>query len=592
MPGVFDQTTVDRIQQANNIIDVISEHVRLTKRGREMVGVCPFHDDHRPSMYVSEVKQIFKCFACGAGGDVFKFIQMREQLTFPQAIERLAQRAGIAVRPVTTTRTGSDKQPGIDGATLVRVNEWACRHFQNNLCHETQGKAARTYVASRQISEESVRTWRLGLALPDGTDLMRAARQKGVPGKSLEAAGLITARGQDKFVNRLMFAITDVTGRVIGFGGRTLGDDRAKYVNSPGTALFDKSHCLYGLEQARHAMGTENIAVVVEGYTDCIMAHQAGCRNVVATLGTSLTSGHGRIMRRYAKTIVLIFDGDTAGLEAANRALDVCLKQKIDIQVAAVPEGQDPCDYLIDQGKPAFEALIAGAVDVLQFKWERLNNKFAQDSTLAGRRAAIDEFLQTVGTSIYAGQISAIDRGLIVNRLSRLIGLDARRIESELVRRIRTLAGPASGKETAAESNPAVWGRGVEAAAQRELLEVLLNAPELYAGIRDDISVETFTVPIFKQIAQDLFPCLDDHPSATGSEVLARIESVEAARAITELMRVGEEKGNFERRLQGAWEIMQHACGIGGKSDITDSERRLKTISKRSRNRHSLGLIE
>jgi DNA primase len=285
-------------------------------------------------MNVNGAKQIFKCFACGAGGDVFKFVQMRENLTFPQAIERLAERVGIKIRKLKTQDSKS-KPDEVDPNRLAKVNAWAAKHFQDNLYHEQKGKSVRDYIAERQITPESAKKWQLGLAADSQDDLIQAAKAKGAPTKLLEQAGLVTAQNQsgpepgrrDKFVNRLMFAITDVTGRVIGFGGRTLDETGAKYINSPTTALFDKSNTLYGLEHARHQIVSTGIAVVVEGYTDCIIAHQLGCTNVVAALGTSFTPGQARILRRYAKKVVLVFDSDTAGIEAANRALEVCVPQ-------------------------------------------------------------------------------------------------------------------------------------------------------------------------------------------------------------------------------------------------------------------------
>ena len=301
MPGMLDRTIVDRVQQANDIVDVISEHIRLTKKGTQMVGLCPFHDDHRPSLYISIAKQIFKCFACGAGGDVFKFVQMRENLNFPQAIERLAQRAGIAL-PRPAQREKTEDRKSIDPNKLAKVNAWAAKYFEANLADERKGKFARQYLLKRQISSEDVKKWQLGLAIDSQDDLLKSAKDKGIPVKLLEEAGLVGARGScDKFVNRLMFPITDATGRVIGFGGRTLDEKGAKYINSPATALFDKSNTLYGLQQARHRIVSTETAVVVEGYTDCIMAHNKGCTNVVAALGTSFTSGQGRLLKRYAK---------------------------------------------------------------------------------------------------------------------------------------------------------------------------------------------------------------------------------------------------------------------------------------------------
>ncbi|MHC4700642.1 MAG: DNA primase, partial [Planctomycetota bacterium] len=313
---MFDNSVVLQVQQANDIVEVIGEHVSLKKKGREMVGLCPFHADHRPSMNVSALKQIFKCFACGAGGDVFKFVQMRENLTFPQAIERLAERAGIRLEPrkkarvkrqeVEDLEVQAEPVEDVDPNRLARANAWAAEQFRKNLSDEKMGEYARDYVAQRQIDAESVEKWKIGLATESPDDLARAAMAIKAPMKLMEQAGLVVGQNRDKFVNRLMFTITDVTGRVIGFGGRTLDDNGAKYMNSPTTVLFDKSNCLYGIEQARHEIVSTGTVGVVEGYTDVIMAHQFGCTNVVATLGTSFTAGHARILQRYGRKVVLI----------------------------------------------------------------------------------------------------------------------------------------------------------------------------------------------------------------------------------------------------------------------------------------------
>ncbi|UCG48245.1 MAG: hypothetical protein JSU94_00425, partial [Phycisphaerales bacterium] len=271
MPVVFDQTVVNQVQQANDIVEVVAEHVALKRKGREMVGICPFHDDHRPSFNVSPVKQIFKCFACGAGGDVFKFVQMRENLSFVQAIERLAERAGIKLKPRRVARPAeSDSGPPaeqVDPNQLARVNAWAAEYFRRNLQLPEEGNFARDYLAERHLTPESVEKWRIGLGLDRPDALQKAAAAKKIPSKLLGQAGLVTGQGQDKFINRLMFTITDETGRVIAFGGRTLDGTGAKYINSPTTPLFDKSNTLYGLEQARYQIVATGTAVVVEGYT-------------------------------------------------------------------------------------------------------------------------------------------------------------------------------------------------------------------------------------------------------------------------------------------------------------------------------------
>ncbi|MHC4624372.1 MAG: DNA primase [Planctomycetota bacterium] len=602
MAGAFDKAIINQVQQTNDIVDVISEHVRLVKKGREMVGLCPFHDDHRPSMFVNPAKQIFKCFACGAGGSVFTFVQMRENLSFPQTIQRLAERVGIRLKPLRSDKEGSTRPEG-DPNRLAQVNTWAAKYFRQNLHQTQEGKWALDYVAERQITRESAEKWQLGLALSSSDDLVRAAGKIGLPGRLLAQAGLVVGRQGagslgDKFVNRLMFPICDVTERVIGFGGRTLDGAEAKYINSPTTALFDKSNSLYGLQQARHQIVATGAAIVVEGYTDCIMAHQFGCANVVASLGTSFTEGQARILRRYAKRIVLVFDSDAAGLEAANRALEICLGQRIDIKLASVPQGKDPCDFLLSAGKEAFEKLINKAADVFEFKWKRLNEKFAGEDNLVDNKAAIEEFVQAVATGIWAGKLAAIDRGLIVNRLSGIIGLSSREINAELSRRIARAAKSASygGSAETKMAESLDWGQGFFAAAQREVLEVLLNGPRLFESVRQTVTPDLFDVPILRQVAGVLVETFTAEREPSLADVLARAESPELGSAIAELAQSGEKKGNLDCRLAGALEAIERHLAQKRKSQIKAVENQRQFLQRfventEKQNPRSVGMV-
>ncbi len=589
MAGIFDQNAVFQVQQANDIVDVVSEHVSLKRKGREMVGLCPFHDDHRPSMNVNPQKQIFKCFSCGAGGDVFKFVQMRENLTFPQAIERLAERANIKLEPIKRRRpveseTG-EEVPHVDPNRLAKANAWAAEHFVKNLEDEIKGESVREYLAERKISPESIKTWRIGLALGGGDDLLKVAREKKAPLDLLQQAGLLTHNNQDKFVNRLMFAITDVTGRLIAFGGRTLDETGAKYINSPTTVLFDKSNCLFGLEQSRHTIVSSGTVVVVEGYTDVIMAHQHGCTNVVATLGTSFTSGHGRIMRRYAKKIILVFDSDVAGVEAANRALEVCLSQRIDIKIASVPEGKDPCDFILNCGKEAFEQVLADAVDVLQFKWDRLLEKFAKDDTLTGRKAALEEYLQAIAIGFSAGNISRMDAGLLANRISTIVGLTSKQINKELSTRITRAERSASYNVRSQQDVPAIdLGQGLFAVAQRELLEILLNEPRFYKTIKGKIKAKDFDVPLLRQTAQILFEMLKTATDVPLDKLLASVESIELSRCITELAQAGEKKANLESSLNAVADIFERHLAERRAAESADGGDEREFLKRRQEN--------
>ena len=599
----FDNSMISRIQQATDIVEVVSEHLSLVKKGKEMVGLCPFHADHKPSMNVNPTKQIFKCFACGAGGDVFKFVQLRENLGFADAVERLAQRAGINLEPLKRTRKAGG-QVEVDPKRVAKANAWAQKLWERNLYDEQKGAKVRQYIAERQISAESAKMWGLGFAVESWDELVKKATSAGISEKILVQTGLAVAREMqtsgvyDKFRNRLMFPILDVTGRAVGFGGRTLGEKEAKYMNSPTTVLFDKSTSVYGLDKARHEIVSSGTAVVVEGYTDVIMAHQFGCRNVVATLGTSFTAGHARVLRRYAKRIVLVFDSDIAGTEAANRALEVCLTERIDIKLAFVGEGKDPCDFLLTSGRDAFDKVVAGAVDVMEFKWQRLVGGLGDSDNLADKRAAIEEYLRTVATAIKSGRCDPLTKGLIVNKLSGIIGLSGNQINHELARLTARLT---RGDSFAVQNQKVVsvdLGRGLFARAQREILEVLLNEPGLFENVTGRITAEVFGVPTLQEIAQVVFESLGRSEKAKLVDLTGRLESTEAGAAIVELAQAGAEKGNFKERLEEALTVVaDHMENIEKDKmmqtlgdDDTESLRKLGEVLPRT-NRRNPGMM-
>jgi DNA primase len=527
---------------------------------------------------------------------------MRENLTFPQTLQRLADRAGIKLQP-QKTKDSKSKADEVDPNELARVNAWAAKYFQQNLKDKSRGKYARDYLAGRKITPESIEHWQIGLSVAQN-DLLRAAKEKKIPTKLLRDAGLVvTQNGElaDKFVNRLMFTIADVTGRVIGFGGRTLDDSGAKYINSPATALFDKSNALYGLQHARQHIVSSGVAVVVEGYTDVIMAHQAGVASVVASLGTSFTEGQARILRRYAKKVVLVFDSDAAGIEAANRALEVCVSQRIDIKLASVPKAKDPCDFLLSAGREAFEELLAHATDVFEFKWNRLMESIGATDTLIDHKAAVEEFLQTIATAAWAGRVPAIDRGLIINRLSKIIGTNPKQINDELSRRIARMARNANRTAPSApnqEMRPvsADLGQGLYAAAQREVLEVLLNEPKLFDIVQKQITPEDFDVTMLRRIADIVFETINADPDSSLKHFLAKAESVDVGGLAVELAQTGEAKGNFKPRLDGALNAMMRLKSRRKNSEIKavdDQNRFLRRFSENTpkENPHNVGMV-
>ena len=562
MTGKWDYSVISGIQQANDIIDVIGEHLKLEKKGKEMVGLCPFHTDHKPSMYVNPAKQIFKCFACGAGGDVLKFVQMKENLTFPQAVERLAQRAGIRLEPVESRQAGSQTH-GLDASTLAKINAWALNHWSANLWDEQKGADARSYLKRRQISIESAKTWQLGLAVDAWDDLVARAVEKKAAAKSLIPAGLAVEKERggcyDKFRNRLMFPIVDVTGRVIGFGGRTLGDDPAKYMNSPATALFDKSHSLYGLNMARQAITDSGTAIVAEGYTDVIMAHQFGMKNVVAALGTSFTTGHAAILKRYAKRIVLLFDSDIAGKSAANRALEVCLSEKVAVQLAFVPDGKDPCDYLLEAGAEGFARVIDAAEDVLEFKWKVLEQQLEAGENLSDRTEAIRQFLQIAAVAFESRKMDSVSRTVVIGRLSELLKSPLSRIEEE-IEKIQKQRRRAARKDQPEQTQmePQETQSLLLKQSRQEILEVLLHEPGLYDLVANRIRLSDFqSDAALREIAEVLLECLKQGIEPEPARLYGQIESAETARLLGQLEAVGSQKGDLQTLLEKSVEVLE-----------------------------------
>lgn len=415
----------DKVLDAIDLVDLIGERVSLTRKGKDYVGLCPFHDDHKPSFSVSPTKQIFKCWSCGVGGDAIQYVKLSERVDFREALEILAKRVGIelngpALDPVAAA--GREK--------LRHALIWAHEHFQRNL-RQTPGAAAMEYARSRGFDDAAIQRFGFGLALNEWDDLSRAAQRAGLDFDTLTDAGLVARneRGRlyDRFRNRLMFPIRDGQGRLVAFGGRTLGDDPAKYMNSPESPLFSKSRVLFGLDLARSAIQAQREAIVVEGYIDALLLHSRGIQNAVAPLGTALTEPQVKLLRPLADRVVMCFDADEAGGKAAERAIEVALTQRIDVKIMSLPAGEDPADCLIRRGAAGFKSLLPMAVSALEYKWRQMSLRFeAQDAR--GRREAIDAYLRFIGTIVTARGIDPVEQGLLVGRLADLLTLPASQI--------------------------------------------------------------------------------------------------------------------------------------------------------------------
>lgn len=371
MAGLISPNTLEQIRAASDIVEVIGQYLPLKRAGANFVALCPFHKEKTPSFNVNPHRQIFHCFGCHKGGDVFTFVREYENLSFMEAVRRLAERAHIALE--------FDDRPEQQQArqikdVLLQMHEQLAQRWQTALTNEAAGQIARDYLAKRQVPPEAVQLFRLGYAPDLWDDTVNWAKSKGYDLAQVEQAGLIlrsenAGRYYDRFRGRLMFPICDEQGRVIAFSGRVLSaeDKGAKYVNSPETPIFHKGRVFFGLDKSKRAILDAGFAVICEGQLDLIACYMAGVRNVVAPQGTAFTGDHARILRRYTNEVVLCFDGDTAGQDAAVRVLDLLLPAGLAIRVAPIPPPHDPDSFVKEQGPEAFQKLIASAVGFFDF---------------------------------------------------------------------------------------------------------------------------------------------------------------------------------------------------------------------------------
>jgi DNA primase len=365
---MIPREVIDQIRDRLDIVDLVSDYLQLKQSGDNFKAICPFHKEKTPSFNVSRSKQIFHCFGCGKGGDVFRFLMFNEGISFGEAARVLADRAGVTI-PKSYSREGKHEALR---EKLQALNSFAADYYAANLLKKKSGGVCRTYLKSREIDSETAKRFGLGYATDSWDDFYNTAQQHGFTAELLTASGLVRQRPQgdgcyDIFRNRLMFPIHDHVGVIIGFGGRTLGDDDAKYINSPETASYRKGYTLYGLHLAKQALRDQNRAIVVEGYFDLVRVAQAGVENVVATLGTALTEPQAALLKRYASNVTLVYDSDEAGVKAATRGLQVLVAKDLASNVALLPGSKDPDDFVRENGAEAFKEQLLAAPGFLDF---------------------------------------------------------------------------------------------------------------------------------------------------------------------------------------------------------------------------------
>ena len=494
----YPEELVEEVRMKNDIVDVISGYVKLQKKGASHFGLCPFHNEKSPSFSVSGAKQMYYCFGCGAGGNVFTFIMNYENYTFGEAIKMLAERAGVNLPEVEYSEEMRKKEN--HRARLLEANKEAAKYFYYQL-RAKQGEIGYRYLSSRQLSVDTMKKFGLGFANKTSDDLTKYLKQKGFDERLLAEAGLSSydeQRGShDKFWNRVMFPIQDINHRVIGFGGRVMGEGEPKYLNSPETPIFDKSRNLYGLNFARTARAG-NI-ILCEGYMDVISMHQAGFTQAVASLGTAFTSGQANLLKRYTENVLLAYDSDGAGVKAALRAIGILREAGLTGKVIDLKPHKDPDEFIKNEGTEAFQERIQNAENSFMFEIRILERdydlkdpesktKFHKEiaKKLCGFEIEVERenYLEAVADKYHIG----------FENLRRLVNTYA--AQTGMVKPVER-PKQASGKKTTPEEN--------SRRTQRMLLTWLTDYPQIYPRISQYIQPSDFTEELYRKVAERLF---------------------------------------------------------------------------------------
>jgi DNA primase len=465
------ETIVAEIRQAANIVSVIGEYVQLRKAGNNHIGLCPFHSEKTPSFSVNEQKQMFKCFGCGIGGNVYTFLMNHNNLTFPEAVKYLGNRYGIQIP--TNHMTAEQKRQLNERDQLFEINQMALGFFQNQL-KSPDGENARKYLTHRGLSKDTQKQFQLGFAPDDWRQVVRMFSRKGVALKLVETSGLIVQKENkgyyDRFRNRLIFPIKNINNQVTGFGGRVLDDSLPKYLNSPETPIYHKSRILYGLREAKQDLLKSEQVFIVEGYMDLLAMYQYNIPNVVATLGTALTLQHIRLLKGYVENITLVFDSDQAGIKAAKRSVALFLKEQVNAQIMVLPDGHDPDTFLAKWGTEAFLEKSKKAFGMMAFLIDSSLQKHGE--TIKGKITAINE-LKPLLSEID----DAVVRSLYIKEIAQRLNVDESSVFAE-VNKLKHL-NPIHKKQSVQNDIPNEAGQRLE----KQIIAMMLHCNEIHPHI-------------------------------------------------------------------------------------------------------------
>ena len=548
MKDTIPEEKINEVRERASILEVISDFVSLKKAGKNYLGLCPFHSERTPSFTVNEEKGIFHCFGCGAGGNIFSFLMRASQLSFPEAVKALANRYGVNL-PVREL-TDEEKRRKSLKAKLFDINEMAAAYYQQILVSRKEGEEGRRYLAQRGLSEETLREYRLGFAPPAWDSLVLFFQSKGVPLNLAETAGLVIPRKEgsgihpgyfDRFRRRVIFPIIHEGGRILGFGGRIVeeasGDSAQpspKYMNSPETPLYSKGQTLYGLNEAKGFIREKGAALIVEGYIDLLSLYQAGFRNVVASLGTALTSAQLGLLSRYIREALLVFDADESGQKAAQRSLDLFLQEGISARVVSLPAGHDPDSFIRQEKGVKFEQVLSEALPLVEYLFEQAIRRH-EIHTVEGKVRVVRELIPALNRLQ-----DPLERNLYVERIALRLGLK----ESQIRDQFRRKEPPPPDTERAPQQAP----RGP--VHERVLLQLMLMNPPAIPRVKEGMEQNGFSDLRLQKLARKLMDLWETGEELDVQRLLSRVEEEDLRDLISELLLEGESVMDADRMLE------------------------------------------
>lgn len=536
---LYPQEILEEVRVQNDIVDVISEYLPLKQKGTSYFGLCPFHNEKTPSFSVSSERQFYYCFGCGAAGNVYTFIMQMENDTFPEAVKRLADRVHITLPQPQYTQQAKEQE--LQRQRLFDLHKKAGRFFYEKL-HEPVGEQARAYLQKRQMNDNIQKKFGIGYAPKGQQELYQYLQKQGFSQQELQKSGLIIERKEekgyfDRFRNRLMFPILDIQGRVIGFGGRILSQGEPKYLNSPETLLFNKSKNLYGLNFAKNTRKRE--IILVEGYMDMISLYQAGFRNVAASLGTAFNQEHAKVLKKYADSVILLYDSDDAGTMAAQRAIPILTQNGFYVKVLQVPNEKDPDEFIKQSGAKAFSRLLANAQHYITFQIQCLKKQY--DLTQPQQKV---EFT-TKTANILSKLDNDIERNVYTNEISNMTGISQQAIENEIVKIIKkenemfTQNAQQKRKTQYYQNNKDLITKSSGTfAAQRDILFLCASNIQVFNKIKTILSAEDFTEEIYKKVYEKIDLLHQKSAVVFPAELVNYFELPEEQKIVTEIFAV------------------------------------------------------